>query len=108
MSLIFKQKICNDILFNLLDKICLIKTDKYYIINIDAYKKMHLLDLYHEFIHTLKPYYKKNKQHYITRAPKYTFFLTIIRHICKANEINYSSQINYEKSNYKIMYYIYF
>lgn len=108
MSFIFKNKISNEILFNLLDKICLIKTDKYYIINIDAYKKMQLQELYHSFIETLKPYYKKNKEFYLTRPSKYTYFLTIIRHICKANNINYSSQINYEKSNYKIIYYIYF
>ena len=29
--------------------------------NIDAYKKMQLQELYHSFIETLKPYYKKNQ-----------------------------------------------
>lgn len=107
MSLVFKTKLDNKIMTELLDAICLVKTSKYYLINIEAYKKMQLANLYEPFIETLKPYYKKNKLHYLTRGTKYAYFLTIIRHICKANNISYSSQIIYEKSHYKINYYIY-
>ena len=93
--------------YELLDKICLLKNDKYYTINNDAFKKMKLLNLYEELTTNLKPYYKPSKQHYLTRPPKYNYFTTLIRHICKSNNIMYSSKIKYDKSKYEIIYYIY-
>jgi hypothetical protein len=97
----------DDYIFSLLQTICLIQTEKYYIINNAAFKKMRLLDLYDTFIENLKPFYKPSKQYYLTRPPKYNFFITLLRHICKANKIIYSSKIKYDKSNYEIIYYIY-
>jgi len=99
--------ISNEFFFDILEKICLIQTEKYYLINNAAFKKMRLLELYEPFIEALKPHYKKSKQHYLERAPKYNFFTTIIRHVCKANKVMYSSKITYDKSNYEIIYYIY-
>ena len=37
----------------------------------------------------------------------YNSFTTIIRQICKYNQITYTSQIKYDKSTYEIVYYIY-
>jgi hypothetical protein len=99
--------ISNKYFFGILEKIVLLKTDKYYMINNDAFKKIRMLELYEEFIEALKPHYKKSKQYYLTRPPKYSYFTTLIRHICKANNIMYSSKIQYDKSNYEIIYYIY-
>ena len=99
--------ISNQYFFETLDKICLIQNDKYYLINNAAFKKMRLLELYDPFIEDLKNHYKKSKLHYLTRQPKYNYFTTIIRHICKANKVMYSSKIKYDKSNYEIIYYIY-
>ena len=99
--------ITNEYFFALLDKICLLSNDKYYMINNDAFKKMKMLDLYEELIQELKPYYKASKQHYLERTVKYNYFTTLIRHICKANKIMYSSKIKYDKSKYEIIYYIY-
>ena len=99
--------ISNEFFFDILEKICLIQTEKYYLINNAAFKKMRLIGLYEPFIEALKPYYKKSKQHYLERAPKYNFFTTIIRHVCKANKVMYSSKITYDKSNYEIIHYIY-
>jgi hypothetical protein len=97
----------DDYIFSLLQTICLIQTEKYYIINNAAFKKMRLLNLYDIFIENLNPFYKPSKQYYLTRPPKYNFFITLLRHICKANNIIYSSKIKYDKSNYEIIYYIY-
>jgi hypothetical protein len=99
--------ITNEYFYSILDKICLLKNDKFYIINNDAFKKMKFLDLYQEFIDNLKPFYKASKQHYLTRPPKYTGFLTLLRHVCKSNELIYSSKIKYDKSQYEIIYYVY-
>lgn len=99
--------ISNKYFFELLDKICLIKTDKCFTLNNAAFKKMKLLNLYEELTENLKPFYKPSKQYYLTRPAKYNYFTTLIRHICKTNKIMYSSKIKYDKSNYEIIYYIY-
>ena len=103
----YSNMITNDYFFSMLDKICLLKNEKFYIINNDAFKKMKYLNLYQEFTDSLKPFYKTSKQHYLTRPAKYTGFLTLLRHVCKANELIYSSKIKYDKSQYEIIYYVY-
>jgi len=99
--------ISSDYFYNLLDKICLLQNDKYYTINNDAFKKMKLLNLYEELTEKLKPYYKPSRHYYVERPAKYNYFTTLVRHICKNNEIMYSSKIKYDKSKYEIIYYIY-
>ena len=99
--------ITTEYFFGLLDKICLLSSDKCYVINNDAFKKMKMLNLYEELTKELKPFYKSSKQHYLTRPAKYNYFTTLVRHICKANKIMYSSKIKYDKSKYEIIYYIY-
>ena len=95
------------VLNDILEKICLIKNDNYYVINNDAFKKMKFHNLYDSFVEKLKPFYKPSKQYYLTRPPKYNYFITLLRHVCKANNIMYSSKIKYNKSKYEIIYYIY-
>ena len=60
-----------------------------------------------EFIENIKPNYHISKQYYLTRKLNYSKFITIIRQICKSNEIPYTSEITYNKSSYEIQYYIY-
>jgi len=93
--------------YNMLEKISLVKNEKYYTINNDAFKKMKFLKLYEDFIDSLRPYYKPSKQYYLNRPPKFNYFITLVRHVCKANNISYSSKIKYEKSKYEIIYYIF-
>ena len=106
-SQIFKKPIAIDILFSLLDNICE-KTNKYYIIDVNAFKKM----VYHEydkdFFESLKEYYHKSKLFYIERKHKYNTFTTVVRQICKYNQIPYASSIKYNESKYNINYHIYF
>jgi hypothetical protein len=94
-------------IFQLLNTICHLKTEKYYLVNNDAFKKMKMLGLYEELTNNLKPFYKPSKQYYLTREAKYTSFTTLLRHMCKANNIMFSSKIKYDKSNYEIIYYVY-
>ena len=50
--------------------------------------------------------YKKSKKFYLERENSYNNLLTIIRQICKKNNIKYVSKIKYDKNNYSIIYYI--
>ena len=99
--------ISQDFFFSILEEICLLKNEKFFIVNNDAFKKMKMLGQYENFIDALKPFYKPSKQYYLNRQPKYTRFLTLLRHVCKANNIIYSSKIKYDKSQYEILYYVY-
>lgn len=104
---IFKNFVPKSLLFELMDKICL-KTDKYYLFDMNAYKKIIFYSLHTEFYTALKQYYHLGKQFYIDRKITYNCFTTIIRQICKASNIMFASQIKYNESKYNIDYFIYF
>lgn len=106
-SQIFKEHIPNEMFFKLLENIA-IKNDKYYSINNSSYKKGIFDNSIIEFIQQCRPYYYLSKRKYLDRKLTYNSFITIVRQICKFNEIIYKSEIKYDKSNYDIWYYIYF
>lgn len=105
-SQLFKKTIPNETLFSFLDKVGT-KHDKYYIINNDSYKKGLFNNEIPVFLELCKPYYHISKRSYLERKLTYVSFVTVLRQICKANNINYTSQIKYIKSSYCINYYIY-
>ena len=107
MSQIFKTKIPSELLFSLLDNIAS-KNNNYFIINNIAYKKGVFNEIITKFIEQCVPYYHTSKLKYVERKLTYRSFITIIRQICNANNIKYTSTIKYDKSNYDIYYYIYF
>lgn len=104
---IFQTPLCNIDFFDFLNTICL-RTDKYFLFDSNAFKKMVYQNSYEEFKELLKQHYYPSKKHYLDRKLTYTSFTTIIRHICKSNHISYSSETKYSNSNYNIVYYIYF
>lgn len=104
---IFKKKVPTEILFSLLDKIC-IKEKDFYIIDNISFKKGMYNDIIQTFIKDCKEYYHRSKQKYVDRDITYNSFITIIRQICNNNEITYKNKIKYDKSNYSIHYYIYY
>jgi hypothetical protein len=103
---IFKNLIPTTILFELLDKICL-KTQKYYIVNNDAFKKGVFNEEIINFLKMCIPYYHISKRKYLEKKLTYNSFVTVLRQICNFNKITYTSQIKYDKSTYNIVYYIY-
>lgn len=103
---IFKKSIPNELLFNLLNQICL-KNEKHFTLNSISYKKGMYTNLIEKFIEECKPYYHISKRKYLERKITYNSFATILRQICNHNKITYTSQIKYDKSNYDIIYYIY-
>ncbi len=107
VSQIFKYKIPNEVLFDFLNNIS-IKTDKYYIVNFESFKKGNFNESIQAFYNTIKEYYYLSKRFYLERKNTYTNFTTVLRQICKFNEIPYTSQIKYDKSNYDIIYNIFY
>lgn len=104
---IFKNKIPNEFIFNLLENLCL-KNDKHYTFNINSFKKGAFNLSIPQFLDICRPYYHISKRKYLDRKLSYNNFTTILRQICNFNKITYTSQIKYDKSTYDIMYYIYF
>lgn len=103
---IFKNNIPNESVFELLDAICL-KNDKHYTLNIDSFKKGIFKETIPKFLEFCIPYYHISKRKYLERKLTYKSFTTVLRQICNANKITYTSQIKYDKSSYNIVYYIY-
>lgn len=103
---IFKNNIPNETVFELLDAICL-KNDKHYTLNIDSFKKGIFKEIIPKFLELCVPYYHISKRKYLERKLTYKSFTTVLRQICNANKITYTSQIKYDKSSYNIVYYIY-
>lgn len=105
-SQIFKENLPNEILFNLLKKICPINKN-YYIINKVSFRTLEYHNYMNDFIEELLPFYYNSKKFYLNRKQTYNTFLTIVRQICNSNNIKYTSNMFYDKSKYEIIYYIY-
>ena len=53
------------------------------------------MDKAQSFFDTLKNYYHASKLFYVERKPIYKHFVTVIKHLCKINNIPYNSKILY-------------
>ncbi len=106
MSQLFKKNIDKKLLFEFLEEICIETDNDYYLVDNSAFKRSVLKEKLPPFLEKIKDCYHVSKQFYVTRTTKYTSFLTVIRQICKANCIAYTSKIHYERSDYEIKYYI--
>ena len=102
---IFKNKIPNNYLFDLLEKIC-VKTKEVYIINNISFKKGMYNNLITNFFELIRKYYHISKRKYLDKILTYNSFITIVRQICKFNQISYKNEIKYDRSTYEIIYYI--
>ena len=108
-SQIFKSKIPNDLVFQLLKDIAVKSTgtgakEDVYIVNNNVYKKGVFNGKIAAFYEVCKPYYHLSKRKYLDKKMSYNSFITVIRQICNSNKITYTSQIKYDKSAYDIIY----
>ena len=92
-SQIFKNQISKEMLFDLLEKIC-IKNDKYYTLNKISFKKCEFLNLWEPFCKEISSAYHKSKQFYLKREMTYKNTLTIIRQILNRPPIHTIHLIN--------------
>jgi hypothetical protein len=104
---IFKKQVPLELLYEILENVCL-KTDKYYLIDVNAYRKIMFYNHHISFCESLKEYYHHSKLFYIERKFTYNSFINIVRQICKSNNSMFSSQIKYNDSEYNIDYFIYY
>lgn len=102
----FRRPIPLNIIFGLFDKICL-KTDKYYLVDMNSYKKMMYMELNKQFVEDIVEYYHAAKQFYVRREMTYNSFVNIVRQACKINELAIESQVRYTNSKYTIEYLVY-
>ena len=107
MSQIFKHKFPIEILLTLIEDISELNNSAY-IVNTVSFKKGMFNGTITQFLDDCKPFYHISKLKYLERKITYSSFITIIRQICNANNIKYTSTIRYDKSKYDIIYYIYF
>ena len=80
------------------------QTEMTYDFNKVLFKKLQHYDFINEFINDIREYYHESKKYYIDRDINYSQFLTIIRQICKSNNIDLSKKIIYYKNSYEIIY----
>lgn len=102
---IFKYNIPNELMIELLDCICL-KNAEHYTLDMNSFKKGMFNESIQQFLIKCLPYYHLSKRKYLERKLTYKSFITVLRQICNANKITYTSQIKYDKSIYNIVYYI--
>ena len=103
---LFKTKVPIIVLWDFL-KNNFIEKDTYFAINKFLYKKTEYNSNILTFTTLLKEYYYASKKKYVERTMNYKNFLTVIRQLCNANNINYESKLVYDKSSYEIEYIIY-
>jgi hypothetical protein len=102
----FRRPIPVKLLFDLFDQICL-KTDKYYLVDMNSYKKMMYLQLHIPFIEDIVDYYHAAKQFYVRREMSYNSFVNIVRQACVINGLTREKQVRYTNSKYTVEYLLY-
>ena len=106
-SQIFKHSYPKEDLFLFLDKYSEKRNNYYYFTKI-SFKKAVFEKAIIPYCKTLKDYYYTSKHRYLDKTQTYRSFVTLVRQICKYHHISFTSKIKYDKSNYEIVYYIYF
>ena len=74
----------------------------------NAHKKGNYDSILNAFKESIRSCYYMAKRKYVDRENTYNNIATIIRQICKSNNITCSTQIKYDRSIYTIFYFIYF
>jgi hypothetical protein len=107
MSQIFRKHVPIHIVYDLLDKVNNNEFSKeFYIFTISSYKKLCYNKNDIEFLSIISPYYYASKMFYVERQHTYKSFCTIIRQICKLNQIKIMTKTTYYNSSYYMDYYI--
>ena len=101
-----RSSLKNNLLFDLLEKVA-IKYDDYYVFNYIAYRKIFYYNLFEPFAETLKPFYIKKRQFYVTKRPiTYNMVTTIIRQFCTLKDIDYTIATTHQSKHQEYRIYI--
>ena len=102
-SQIFKIIPPKNIIYKFLEKNANLDNE-YYIFSKANFKSAIIKNEIGPLLTTLRPYYYISKLNYITKPQNFKTFCTILRQICKINNIPIESYIKYIKSEYFINY----
>jgi len=109
MSQLFIKSVPINVLFDFLEKINCVKTEKYYIVDVTAYKRSVYLNVLEQFLIELKEYYYSSKHNYINNeVMNHNKFNTVIRQICKFTKTHYTKELRKGQLKYSVVYNIYF
>jgi hypothetical protein len=98
----------NDILYDILEQVA-IKYYDYYYFNYTSYRKLFFLNLFEPFIESIIDMYKPEYHFYLTKRPvTYNMVVTILRQICKKNNIPFKIMYSLFKSMKNHDYCIYY
>ena len=100
---LFKTNVPIELIWNFIKLIAEEKGDNYSLNKI-VYKQAEYNNHIIPFIDSLKPYYYKSKLYYLERKLDYVKFMTIMRQLCNAHNLKYTSKIIYNNSSYEIEY----
>jgi len=103
---IFIKSIPNDYFYKFIDSITCGDKTKFYCVDSSSFKRSKLNNSLDMFLLYLDDYYHIAKKFYIQRKMTYLRFITILRQICKKNNIQLKSSMVYDHSKYYIVYYI--
>jgi hypothetical protein len=105
MSQLFKKNVSINLLFDFLNKINCQKNEKYFIVDVTAYKRSMYINLLHPFLNELKEYYYASKYKYVDiDKMNHNKFNTIIRQICKNTNTNFFKTLRHDQSKYSVVY----
>jgi len=100
---LFKNGIDPNILFKYLSSGCKEKNNRYYF-DLYAYKKSEFIGQLDVFLDECRPLYFKAKQKYCNGQMTFIRMLTLIRQICRHNNIDYMKHMQYLNAGYEITY----
>jgi len=106
-SQIFKSQIPDSQFIDLLDSVC-VKTDRHYILNKEEFKRGVYNETIQKFLVDCVPYYHISKRTYLEKKLTYNSFTTVLRQICNHNNFTYTSHIQYDRTKYCIIYFIFY
>ena len=101
----FHSPIPSILLLTLLHELCVV-INKTFIMDMSAYHNGIHKGVIQKFMEDCKAYYLPSKQFYTTNELTYKSFLTVVRHVCKINKIEYTHHIQYCHSIYQVVYHI--
>ena len=104
---IFKKDVPKNIMLDFLEG-CAVKKNGFYIFTKTLFKAAKFNNLIAPFCKKLVDYYYKSKRIYVTRHMSYTNFNTVLRQVCNNSKLIFTSNIEYEKSTYEIVYNIFY
>ena len=65
----------------------IVRDDKFYVINMNSYRKSSIDNSFVEFCDAIRPYYIPSKRNYVASVETYPRFLTVVRQVCRATRM---------------------